>query len=278
MQQHQADIGRPLRVIVFGGGPALERGLKQLMCLLDEHPEIELVGAFCQSAGQGVRHVVLDLWRRRRLLAAPLLMAQLAGAVRDWLSRPVEEIRLRRRLARVRSPIRFVPDIHAPEVLADMAQPVPDLGVVYGSPILKPAVFEIPVFGSLGIHHGKVPEYRGKKTTFWAMYNGEPTAGVTIQKIGTGLDTGDVVKQGEVPIGRRWPSSVWSEVEQLGIALFLEAILEVKRGQVKMRPQPQRRGRPYRDPGAAAVLELYRRLVVRTVQGWFGRPARWNPE
>jgi hypothetical protein len=49
----------------------------------------------------------------------------------------------------------------------------PDLGLIYGSPILKPELFEIPRCGTLGIHHGKVPAYRGNKTTFWAMYNGE---------------------------------------------------------------------------------------------------------
>ena len=70
---------------------------------------------------------------------------------------------------------------------------------VCGAPILKPELFEIPAFGTLGIHHGRLPEYRGKKTTFWAIYNGDSTAGVTIQRINAGLDTGEIVCTGEVP-------------------------------------------------------------------------------
>ena len=73
--------------------------------------------------------------------------------------------------------------------------------IFYGGPILKPALFEIPTLGTLGIHHGKLPAYRGKKTTFWAMFNDEPSAGVTIQSVNAGLDTGRGVRAGEGRVG-----------------------------------------------------------------------------
>lgn len=140
-----------------------------MLCRLEESSDIDFRGAFCQSQAQSRTEIVRDLWRRRRWLAAPVLLVQLAGVVRRRLVAPGQERDLKRRLESVAERIHFVLDIHEPEVLDQVSSLEPDLGLVYGSPILKPALFEIPRFGSIGIHHGKLPEYRGKKTTFWAM-------------------------------------------------------------------------------------------------------------
>jgi methionyl-tRNA formyltransferase len=96
--------------------------------------------------------------------------------------------------------------------------------------------------GTLGIHHGKVPEYRGNKTTFWAMYNGEPVAGVTIQKVNKGLDTGSIVKTGQVNAYRRGYPSVVRELEALGLDLYIQAILDVKHGVAEFKPQTGNQG------------------------------------
>jgi methionyl-tRNA formyltransferase len=171
---------------------------------------------------------------------------------------------LKKRIEALAERIHFVPDIHASQVLARVRALEPDLGLVYGSPILKPALFEIPRFGSLGIHHGKLPEYRGKKTTFWAMARGEPTAGVTIQKIGAGLDTGEIVAQGEVPIDGRSYRRVWEEVEELGVELYMTAVLETKRGDASGRPSGGESGTLYRDPKLGDLLRFqWRRLGRR---------------
>jgi methionyl-tRNA formyltransferase len=155
---------------------------------------------------------------------------------------------LRQDLKRLQDRIHFVEDIHAPEVIDRVAALEPDLGAVYGSPILRPELFEKPRLGTLGIHHGKLPEYRGNKTTFWAMYNGEGEAGVTIQKINAGLDTGEIVLQGTVGIGRRSQRAVWRDLENLGLDLYIRAILQVKAGEATFRPQSGPKGKLYRNP------------------------------
>jgi len=251
------ELKRAIRVVLFGGGPALERGVKQFICRLEEHPEIEFLGGFCQSEAQTFWAVVKDLWQRRRFLAGPLLLLQIGSGISRFLSQPRAEIELNRKLARLSKRIYFVPDLHAENVLEAVRSLTPDLGLIYGSPILRPKLFEIPPLGTLGIHHGKVPEYRGKKTTFWAMYNGEETAWVTIQKVNVGLDTGEIVKQGAVPIGRRSLPVVWNELEALGLDLYLEAIVEVKRGIASYQPQLGRKGKLYRDPKFDDILSLW---------------------
>ncbi len=139
----------------------------------------------------------------------------------------------------------------------------PDLGLIYGSPILKPELFEIPRLGTLGIHHGKVPEYRGNKTTFWAMYNGEPVAGVTIQRVNKGLDTGSIVKTGEVKAYRRAYQVVFRELEVLGIELYIQAILEVKYGVADFKPQTGVKGKLYRNPKLGDFIRFWGKQIKR---------------
>lgn len=229
---------------------------------LDAHPEIELARGFCQSRGFGLRHRVADVLRRRKMLGVSVLGLYAARTALRFLAHPRAEW-LRGRLARrALTRIVVVPDIHAPLVLQRVRALAPDLGLVYGSPKLEPELFEIPTMGTLGIHHGKLPEYRGKKTTFWALLNGEATAGVTIQRINAGLDTGDIVCTGDVPIAGRRYGRIDAAVEELGVELYLSAILAVKRGQAVCRPQAPGTGPLYRQPGARDILRLWRRQLT----------------
>ena len=263
MGNEECISSQSIRVVLFGGGPTLERGVKQFICRLEAHPEIEFLGGFCQSESQSFWAITRDLWRRRRFLALPLLLIQIIGVISRLLARPRTEIGLNRKLAQLADRIHFIPDIHADEILEEVKTLTPDLGLIYGSPILKPDLFEIPRYGTLGIHHGKVPKYRGKKTTFWAMYNGEKTAGVTIQRVNRGLDTGEIVTEGEVPTGSRSLTTVWNELEALGLDLYIQAILEVKQGTASYRPQMGKKGKLYRDPKLRDILAFWQRQYAK---------------
>jgi folate-dependent phosphoribosylglycinamide formyltransferase PurN len=261
-----ADLGRPIRVVLIRGRfqpPAAQR----FYILLDEHPEIDLAASLCQSSGEGLADRLRDAWRRRGVLAAPILTSQAARAAGRYVLHPGRELDHRRRMARIDRRTELVSDLHAPAVLERLRRLGPDLSVIYGGPILKPELFEIPRFGTLSIHHGRLPEYRGKKTTYWEMEEGRPTAGVAIQRIGAGLDTGDIVAEGEVPIGDKSYLRVWREVQDLGVTLYLDAILRIKRGTVSFRPQRGTPGRLYRDPSWLPIL----RLAWRQMRKRWGR-------
>jgi folate-dependent phosphoribosylglycinamide formyltransferase PurN len=257
----QIALNRPIRVVMFGSGPELNRDAKQFLCRLEEHPEIEFLGAYCQAQSRSWRAVFVDLWKRRGWLAFPLFVVWVIGKAIRFLLHPREEIALQRSLQKTSDRIHFVPDIHARNVLEQVCALNPDLGLIYGSPILKPELFEIPSLGTLGIHHGKVPEYRGNKTTFWAMYNGERVAGVTIQKVNKGLDTGSIIKTGEVSTQGRAYSAVVHELEKLGLDLYMQAILEVKKGTAEEKPQSGARGKLYRNPKPADFLKFWGRQI-----------------
>ena len=50
-------------------------------------------------------------------------------------------------------------------------------------------------------HFSLLPKYRGCHTNFLQIYNGEKYSGVTLHKIDTGIDTGDIVDQIKFKIG-----------------------------------------------------------------------------
>ena len=263
-----APLGRPIRVVFFGGR-YLQPVEAQFAAMLDEHPEIDLVLGVCEGEGFGVRQRLHDLWRRRGWLAPLIMITDTLRACGRFLLQPQPTLSWRRRTARALQKFMSVPDVHAPEVLAQVRAAAPDLGVIYGAPILEPALFEIPALGTLGIHHGRVPQYRGKKTTFWEIYHGERVAGVTIQHVERGIDTGAVVRAGEVEIGRKGYGRVWDEVQALGCQLYLQAILAYKHGRATVVPQDPgaRRGPLFRQP---AAKDLARYCLRR----WTGAASR----
>ena len=262
-----SDPGQPLRVVMFGSGPVLTPDARRFLIRLEANHGVELLGAFCQAEASSLGAVLRDLARRRGILAGPLFLAFLGQGALAFLRRPATAVAARRAFKNLSPRLRMIPDIHAESVLDRIRQLRPDLGVVYGSPILKPELFEIPRLGTLGIHHGKVPEYRGNKTTFWAMWAGEPSAGVTIQKIEAGLDTGLVLREGSVDIGRCSLGSVHRELDELGIDLYLEAIEAVQDGTAELRPQVGDAGPLYRNPKLGDLLRFHLGWLARRIRG-----------
>jgi folate-dependent phosphoribosylglycinamide formyltransferase PurN len=255
-----------LRVVVFTGGAVLQDDCAQFVSRLEARPELEVAGVFCESGSTGLTGVIRDLWTRRRWLTPFLLIQRGIRRAVHSVTAPQAEIARRRLLRRLRGRIHFEPDLHAASVLSQVAQLQPDLGAVYGGPILRPQLFRIPALGTLGIHHGRLPEYRGKKTTFWAMYNGEDTVGVAIQKIGQRLDRGEVLRDASLKTGSLPLPVVCRRLEQLGLDLYVEAILSMRGKIPDFRAQPAGGGRLYKDPRAGDIARFWLKYCARIIR------------
>jgi methionyl-tRNA formyltransferase len=216
----------------------------------------------CQSRGFSWPARLQEIVRRRGLLAPLAIGAHLVQAVGPLLRS--EGVTVRRIARRAFSTMRMVPDIHAPEVLQYVRGLTPDLGLIYGAPMLRPELFEIPRLGTLGIHHGTLPAYRGRKTTFWEVYNGERTAGVVIQRVTSRLDAGEIVAQRGIPIAGQRYWRVAREVGEAGVALYVDAILAMRNGALIRPPADATRpGRIYHEPTMRDWLHLVRRRFTR---------------
>jgi len=253
----------PLRVVVFTGGAVLESDCAELVRRIDADADLALVGVFCETDSAGLSGVVRDLFRRRTWLAPLLLLQRGLRRLGQALLAPGAAIARRRAMRRLAPLMHFVPDLHAPDVLSRIEALKPGLGAVYGGPILRQELFEIPTHGTIGIHHGLLPRYRGKKTTFWAIYNGEAEVGVAIQRIGKGLDRGDTLREATLPVGRKPLPVVRRQLERMGLDLYGEALLAVQRGKADFRPQAAGTGPLYRDPRAADIIRFWLRDIRR---------------
>jgi len=69
-----------------------------------------------------------------------------------------------------------------------------DINLLCGFPyILKRFVIESAKFGTLNLHAGKLPKYRGGSPLNWQIINDEKNIGISVIKVDTGIDTGQVI-------------------------------------------------------------------------------------
>lgn len=147
----------------------------------------------------------------------------------------------------------------------------PDLGVVAGTYVLKPSVFTLPRLGSINLHTGKTPEYRGSAPAFWELYNGEDEVGITIHQVEATLDAGQVYSQKMLPLDPAPPGDPMRYVEHFrdetliprGIELLTRTVDEILSGTATGVPQDPARAKTYPYPDHRAVQELRRRVRSR---------------
>ncbi len=129
----------------------------------------------------------------------------------------------------------FQPEsINTPEGVAQLKEWQPDLIVVaaYGQ-ILSKEVLEAAAKGGINVHASLLPKYRGAAPVAWAIYHGETRTGVTIIRMTTGLDAGDMLTQEAIDI---LPDETAGELEArlsvLGASLAVGALDQIATGRV----------------------------------------------
>ena len=68
------------------------------------------------------------------------------------------------------------------------------------SMLLKKDLLKIPKNGGFNIHAGLLPKYRGCNPIEWAIINGEKKVGVTLHRVDTKIDAGNIIKQKKILI------------------------------------------------------------------------------
>lgn len=91
--------------------------------------------------------------------------------------------------------------IRTGEFAAQLRDFAPDMIVTaaYGR-ILPADILQIPSLGCLNIHGSLLPEYRGAAPVQWSIIDGRAETGITIMLMDEGMDTGDILLQGRLPI------------------------------------------------------------------------------
>lgn len=109
--------------------------------------------------------------------------------------------------------------------------------VAFGQ-ILSQEILDMPPLGCVNIHASLLPAYRGAAPIQWAVINGEAKSGVTIQQMDKGVDTGDILLAGEIPLDpKETGESLHDKLMELGAELIVEALPLIEKGELT--PQKQ---------------------------------------
>ena len=138
-------------------------------------------------------------------------------------------------------PVLRAANVNAPEILEKIRSLSPEVFIVaaFGQ-IFKEPLLAIPQKFCLNVHTSLLPKYRGAAPIQWALMNGDPITGVTIQKMVKKLDAGDILVQKRIPIAEDdTTESLLEKLAHLGAESVLESFQKVESGEAKFEPQDE---------------------------------------
>jgi peptidoglycan/xylan/chitin deacetylase (PgdA/CDA1 family) len=131
-------------------------------------------------------------------------------------------------------------DLHDAASLAFVRALDADLGLIYGTRILKPALFTIPRRGSINIHKHKLPDYRGGGAPgIWEMAEGCAEQSVTVHRVVEEVDAGAIIGARTFAIEPLDTlESVQLKADVISVDLIVDVLRDEALGRVAEQPQP----------------------------------------
>ncbi len=137
--------------------------------------------------------------------------------------------------------------VRDPEFVELLESLCPDMIVVaaFGQ-IIPKKILELPRLGCINIHASLLPKYRGAAPIQQAVIDGEKESGVTIMKMGTGIDTGDMIARIVVPISpEETGGSLFDKLASAGAELLIKTLPSIEDGTAVFEKQPEESPTPY---------------------------------
>ena len=259
----------PRRIVVFTGNPAysvrkgivdIDEAIAGLSWLVLVHSPSRRLARLLRNQWLNLKrngwrwipHQAADMWQQRQSRAAAKSENNAPGAAYTLAS-----------FAR-RSNVRFarVEDLHSAQSLALVRDFSPDLGLSLAAPILRRPLFELPRMGTINLHKGRLPDYRGMPPAFWELWHDEHEVGCSVHEVDDKLDTGALILQGTV---RRSAHSTLRglqlELDELGASLMCSAVGAMLTSSASPQQQVASKGRTFRKPTLRQQAELQARLA-----------------
>jgi methionyl-tRNA formyltransferase len=149
-------------------------------------------------------------------------------------------------------------DLRDPLGLERIAQLRPDLGmsILFGY-LLKASFLALLPCGCLNLHPAYLPYNRGAYPNVWSIVDATP-AGVTLHYIDEGVDTGDIVRQKEVPVSYTdTGESLYHKLEAAGIQLLRDEWPTIQSGRVERVSQPNKAATVHKVVDVAHIDEIH---------------------
>ena len=175
-------------------------------------------------------HILKRLSESHQVIAVYTQPPRPAGRKMQLQSSPVQQ-----QAEELGIPVHTPLTLKTPEAQAELKALDADVAVVcaYGL-ILPQAVLDAPKMGCINIHASLLPRWRGAAPIQRAIEAGDAESGITIMQMDSGLDTGDILMRGIVPITPDMTAGeLYDKLTQMGGDLILKTLAE------KPTPVPQ---------------------------------------
>ncbi len=173
-------------------------------------------------------------WRPVAVLTQP---DRAAGRGRRLRPSPVKQLALDAGI-----PVLQPTSLRGPESRSALAGYRPDLLVTaaYGL-LLPPAVLAMPTHGCWNLHASLLPRWRGASPINQAILAGDAETGISLMQMDAGLDTGPVILQRAIPIGREESAGeLHDRLSDLAAEVLLDALTRLNTGRLPAaRPQDE---------------------------------------
>lgn len=238
------------RVVVFTSDPnhSVRHGIGLLLAAYDDLEFLVLVHAPSRTAGRLIRNQFRNL-RRHGPAWIPYQGKEMASRIGEALTRrqrPRRHGSVGARYARenleATGRVRFetLPSVNGTQAQDAVRAFGADLGIALAAPILRKAVFEIPRLGTINLHKGKLPEYRGMPPAFWELQDGCSEVGCTIHEVRARLDAGPILLEASLPV-EEYSTAAGLRVglDRLGNELLVAAVGQLRSGTATPRAQSE---------------------------------------
>jgi methionyl-tRNA formyltransferase len=122
-------------------------------------------------------------------------------------------------------------NLKSPEFIRELQSLGADLFVIVAFRMLPEIVWSMPPLGSFNLHGSLLPDYRGAAPINWAVMNGEQETGVTTFMLRHEIDTGAIIFQEKLPIGKdENVGSLHDRMMELGAALVVKTVNAIADG------------------------------------------------
>lgn len=164
------------------------------------------------------------------------------GRGKTLMPTPVKEEAMKHQIP-VYQPVK----VRDPEFVQILEKIGPDIIVVaaFGQ-IIPKGILDLPKFGCINIHASLLPKYRGAAPIQQAVIDGEKASGVTIQRMSTGIDTGDMISKIVVPLSpEETGGSLFDKLALAGAELLIKTLPSIADGTAVYEKQPEESPTPY---------------------------------
>ncbi|MBK9108026.1 MAG: methionyl-tRNA formyltransferase [Saprospiraceae bacterium] len=124
--------------------------------------------------------------------------------------------------------------------LAEIDKLKPDIFVVVAFRMIPPILMDKSIWGAINLHGSLLPKYRGAAPIQRAIMAGESHTGLTVFKLDSKIDTGQIIQQKMMPIGENTTGGeIYDQMKGLGAELLIEVLEAIESGKAKYSVQDE---------------------------------------